>query len=192
MSEDDRSVISILDRFKKADTAVTPVTIVGKDEAWARTKESCAHQTYRVDEKLPKVTCGQCGEVLDPYYALRLVGAYFEKRDHRWEAIRDQEKQSAQYAAAELHRVREWQTRQHGIAEGSYCTRDRRYVVQHTPKGWTVTWDGTVIRVTGTLSTAKTFIRDHVRTNWGKEPARSLAQASAAKRVTDEGQGSQS
>jgi hypothetical protein len=182
VSDRDDGVISILDRLNKAEQQITPVTIVGETKSWDPNPETCQHRTYAVDKVLPKVTCGECGEVLDPYYALRLVGKYFDERDHRWDAIKEHEKLSAQYAEAELHRVRPYESRQFGIPEGAYCTRRARYVVQHTPKGWVTEWDGTPVRTTGTLSAAKTFIRGHVRANWGKEPARSLAQREASQR----------
>jgi ribosomal protein S27E len=173
---DDDGVISILDRLNKAEQQDTPVTTVKQSD--------CEHKQCVVDDKLPRVTCSKCGEVLDPYYVIRLIQKYFEKRDYRWAAIEAHEKKEAQAEAAQLHRVKPYQMRQYGVPEGSYITHRAEYCVQHTPKGWETTWKGTVVRVSGTLSAAKSFIRDHVRTNWRKEAARSLAQLEASKRTT--------
>ena len=54
-----------------------------------RYKQTCQHLgQILVDPDLPKVTCGSCGEKLDPYWALRRLASEYRLRDYKANELR--------------------------------------------------------------------------------------------------------
>lgn len=177
--ENDPKIVSIVERFKKAEEAHTPVVRAPVDYS------ACEHKRSIIDDKLPELTCAACKAVLDPYAALREIADHYRDRDYRWERIREFEKKCAQDTAAHLwasgSRMRSWKHKPGN--EPNYATRDGTYIARRDGEEWIVTWNGTPVRRAKTLAMCKTFVRNHVRANWGKEDARSVAQQAAAQRA---------
>ena len=104
MNEDDGHVVGSI--APGPDTASPPLFKVIPSGMEKYDKDVCQHSAFKLSEKWSAVTCGHCGERLDPFAVLMQYAAWWQTFDNRRMEAESAEKRMHEANLRRLKRLR--------------------------------------------------------------------------------------